>query len=115
MTTIGSEDGRNYARVNLRLVERKDRKRSQKEIERAIRTQLKPVPGIELAFGFDRPVWVNLLGPDPETLTALITDFSQKVAKGESAARVRRPTWRSSSSGERAAPATFPVLYEGRF
>ena len=81
MTTIGSEEGRNYARVNLRLAERKDRKRTQKEIERAIRTQLKPVPGIELAFGFDRPVWVNLLGPDPETLTTLITEFAQKVGK----------------------------------
>src|SRR5215467_10606723 len=80
MTTIGSDLGRNYARVNLRLVERKDRKRSQKEIERAIRAQLKPVPGVELAFGFDRPVWVNLLGPDPETLTTLITEFSHKVA-----------------------------------
>ncbi len=80
MTTVGSEEGRNYARVNLRLVERKDRKRSQKEIERAIRKQLKPVPGIELAFGFDRPVWVNLLGPDPETLTTLITEFAKKVA-----------------------------------
>ncbi len=81
MTTIGSEDGRNYARVNLKLTERKDRSRTQKEIERAIRKELKPVPGIELAFGFDRPVWVNLLGPDPETLTTLITEFSQKVAK----------------------------------
>jgi HAE1 family hydrophobic/amphiphilic exporter-1 len=81
MTTIGSEDGRNYARVNLKLAERKDRKRTQKEIERAIRTQLKPVPGIELAFGFDRPVWVNLLGPDPETLTTLINEFAQKVGK----------------------------------
>ena len=81
MTTIGTEEGRNYARVNLRLVDRKDRKRSQKEIERAIRAQLKPVPGVELAFGYDRPVWVNLLGADPETMTTLITEFAQKVAK----------------------------------
>ncbi|HET7032007.1 MAG TPA: efflux RND transporter permease subunit [Casimicrobiaceae bacterium] len=81
MTTIGTEEGRNYARVNLRLVDRKDRKRSQKEIERAIRTQLKPVPGVELAFGYDRPVWVNLLGADPETMTTLITEFAAKVAK----------------------------------
>jgi CzcA family heavy metal efflux pump len=79
MTTIGTEEGRNYARVNLRLVDRKERNRSQKEIERAIRAQLKPVPGIELAFGYDRPVWVNLLGPDPVTLTAIITEFSHKV------------------------------------
>jgi multidrug efflux pump subunit AcrB len=62
-------------------VDRNARSRSQKEIERAIRTELKPIPGIELAFGFDRPVWVNLLGPDPATLTDLIEKFAQKVAK----------------------------------
>ena len=81
MTTVGSEEGRNYARVNLKLAERADRARSQKEIERAIRAELKPIPGIEPAFGFDRAVWVNLLGPDPATMTALIGEFEQKVAK----------------------------------
>ncbi len=81
MATTGTEDGRNYARVNLKLVDRANRSRTQKELEKAIRTELKPIPGIELAFGFDRPVWVNLLGPDPETLTALIGEFAQKVAK----------------------------------
>ncbi len=81
MTTVGSTEGRNYGRVNLRLKERSQRKRSQKDIEAAIRKQLKPIPGIELAFGFDRPVWVNLLGPDPEQLTILINEFAQKVAK----------------------------------
>ncbi len=81
MTTIGTEEGRNYARVNLKLVDRSDRSRSQKELERAIRAELKPIPGIEVAFGFDRPVWVNLLGPDPQTLTDLIGQFAQTVAK----------------------------------
>jgi multidrug efflux pump subunit AcrB len=81
MTTVGTNDGRNYARINLRLTERSARNRTQKEIERAIRTTLKPIPGIELAIGFNRPVWVNLLGPDPETLTRLITQFSESVAK----------------------------------
>ena len=81
MTTVGSDEGRNYARVNLKLNERKDRKHSQKEIEALIRTELKPIPGIELAFGFNRPVWVNLLGPDPAMLTILIEEFAQKVAK----------------------------------
>ncbi len=80
MTTVGTEDGRNYARINLKLVERKDRAKSQKEIERAIRAALKPIPGIEPAFGFDRPVWVNLLGPDPETMTRLLNEFAAKVA-----------------------------------
>ena len=32
-------------------------------------------------MGYDRPIWVNLLGPDPETLTKLINEFAAKVAK----------------------------------
>jgi HAE1 family hydrophobic/amphiphilic exporter-1 len=81
MTTVGTEEGRNYARINLRLEDRKDRARTQKQIERAIRNALKPIPGIEPAFGFDRPVWVNLLGPDPETMTRLLNEFAARVAK----------------------------------
>jgi hydrophobic/amphiphilic exporter-1 (mainly G- bacteria), HAE1 family len=81
MTTVGSWDGRNYARVNLKLTERSDRGRSQKDLEQAIRTALKPIPGIELAVGYDRPIWVNLRGPDPDTLKQLINEFAVKVAK----------------------------------
>ena len=81
MTTVGTEEGRNYGRINLKLTDRTNRARSQKEIEKAIRAVLKPVPGIEGAFGFDRAVWVNLLGPDPGTLTVLINEFAQKVGK----------------------------------
>ncbi len=81
ITTVGTDEGRNYARVNLRLVEPKDRAQSQRAIEKDIRATLKPIPGIEGAFGFDRPVWVNLLGPDPETMTRLINEFAVKVAK----------------------------------
>ena len=81
MTTVGTQDGRNYARVNVRLTDRGARSRSQKDIETAIRTALKPVPGIELALGYDRPIWVNLLGPDPDTLKQLINEFADKVAR----------------------------------
>jgi multidrug efflux pump subunit AcrB len=81
MTTVGSWDGRNYARVNLRLTNRSERARSQKDLEKAIRAALKPIPGIELALGYDRPIWVNLLGPDPDTLKRLINEFADKVAK----------------------------------
>src|SRR4029450_4693604 len=49
MTTVGTEEGRNYGRVNLKLVDRADRKRSQKDLEQAIRGMLKAIPGIELA------------------------------------------------------------------
>jgi multidrug efflux pump subunit AcrB len=81
MTSVGTQDGRNYARVNLKLTSRGERARSQKDLERAIRDVLKPIPGIELAVGYDRPIWVNLLGPDPDTLKQLINEFAAKVAK----------------------------------
>ncbi|MGE5171012.1 MAG: efflux RND transporter permease subunit [Rudaea sp.] len=81
MTTVGTEDGRNYARINLKLVDASARARTQKDLERAIRTALRPIPGIELAFGFDRPIWFNLLGPDPETLAKLADEFAEKVAR----------------------------------
>lgn len=81
LTTVGTEEGRNYARVNLRLTDRSERARSQKDLERAIRQALKPIPGIELALGYDWPIWVNLVGPDPDTLKQLINEFAAKVAK----------------------------------
>ncbi|MEO5699857.1 MAG: efflux RND transporter permease subunit [Casimicrobiaceae bacterium] len=81
MTTVGTEEGRNYARVNLRLKPRTERARSQKDLERAIRAALRPLAGIELSVGFDRPIFVNILGPDPDTLSALMKDFAAKVAR----------------------------------
>ena len=81
MTQVGTEEGRNYARVNMKLVERHERKRSQKDLERDIRNALAPIAGIELTLGFMRPIWVNLLGPDPDTLSAIMRDFQARVAK----------------------------------
>jgi len=81
MTTVGTEDGRNYARVNLKLVDRAGRQRSQVQLERLIREALRPVPGIELAFGYDRPIWFNLLGPDSDTLSRIAKAFADKAAK----------------------------------
>ena len=81
MTTVGTEDGRNYARVNLKLVDRAHRARSQRDVETAIRATLKPIPGIELAIGYDRPIWFNLLGPDPDTLSRIAKEFSDRVAR----------------------------------
>ena len=81
MTTVGTDEGRNYARINLKLVDRTQRARSQKTLEREIRNALRPIAGIELTLGFNRPIWVNLLGPDPETLSSIMRDFQARVAK----------------------------------
>jgi len=81
MTTVGTDDGRNYARVNLKLTPRDQRARSQKEVEKAVREVLRPIAGIELTFGFNKPIFVNVLGPDPDTLSLLIAQLKEKVAK----------------------------------
>ena len=81
MTTVGTEEGRNYARINMKLTDRADRTRSQKELEGLIRNALLPIAGVELALGFNRPIWVNLLGPDPDTLSSIMRDFQSRVAK----------------------------------
>ncbi len=81
ITTVGTEDGRNYARVNMRLTPRGARARTQKDLEKAIRAALRPIPGIVPALGYDWPIWWNLLGPDPDTLKTLINQFAQEVAK----------------------------------
>ena len=49
MTTIGTDDGRNYARINLQLVDRSERARiAEGPREARSATALKPIPGIEL-------------------------------------------------------------------
>jgi len=119
MTTIGTDDGRNYARVNLKLVDRASRNRSQKEVERSIRAALKPIPGIEPAFGWDRAVWVNLLGPDPPTMTALIEEFSKKVAKVpgiadlEISEKAANPAWSIRLNNDVAADLGITVQQVG--
>jgi multidrug efflux pump subunit AcrB len=80
MTTVGTDEGRNYARINLRLVDRTEREATQKDLERAIRKALQPIPGIELTLGFNRPIFINILGPDPETLTRLANDLKARLA-----------------------------------
>ncbi len=80
ITTVGTDEGRNYARVNLKLTDRSRRALTQKDLERAIRKTLEPIPGIELSLGFNRPIWVNILGPDPAVLTQLAVDLKAKLA-----------------------------------
>ncbi len=81
MTTVGTDEGRNYARINLKLSDRTERARTQKDLEREIRKALRPIPGIELTLGFNRPIFINILGPDPVTLTRLAEDLKVRLAK----------------------------------
>jgi multidrug efflux pump subunit AcrB len=79
-TTVGTDQGKNTARINLKLVPRNERSRSQKQLEMAIRKRLEAVPGIELRVGWGGPIYVALLGNDDAAMQRVIDDFRKKVA-----------------------------------
>jgi len=80
-TGEGLATGRNQASLNITLSDRKERKRTQKEIEDAIRADIAKIPGIEVSVGFDRPIWITILGSDPEVLTQAAKDLVEKIKK----------------------------------
>jgi len=71
--------GRNQAVLNINLVDRSERRRTQKEVEDAIRADIARLPGIEVSVGNNKPVWVTLLGADSELLTQTANDFAAKL------------------------------------
>jgi len=73
--------GRGQATLNLTLVDRKDRKRTQKQVEDAIREQIARIPGLEVSVGFNKPIYVAILGNDPDGLIRIAQDFADKVKK----------------------------------
>jgi len=77
----GFSVGRNQASLNIGLVDRSERKRSQKEVEDAIREKIAKIPGIDVSVGFDRPIFVTILGSDPVVLARLSQDFAEQIRK----------------------------------
>jgi multidrug efflux pump subunit AcrB len=80
-TGTGFAIGRNQASIDIGMVERRQRTRSQKQIEDAIRAEIARIPGIEATLGFDRPIHVAILGTDPEGLIRVGQDFADEVRK----------------------------------
>jgi multidrug efflux pump subunit AcrB len=80
-TGEGLSTGRNQAALNITLTDRSERKRTQKEVEDAIRADIAKIPGIEVSVGFDRPIWITILGSDPEVLTQAAKDLVEKIKK----------------------------------
>jgi hydrophobe/amphiphile efflux-1 (HAE1) family protein len=80
-TWIGGAGQRNRAWLNIALTERKQRKRSQKQVEDALREAIQKIPGTDAAVGFNRPVYVAILGNDSEGLAKVATEFSEKIKK----------------------------------
>ena len=75
----GLSQGRNQASLNIGLKPRAERTRSQKQVEDAIRARLAKIPGIDVSLGFDRPIYVAVLGSDPEGLATITHDLAQRI------------------------------------
>ncbi|MCV2348345.1 efflux RND transporter permease subunit [Paucibacter sp. Y2R2-4] len=80
-TGEGMTTGRNQATLSISLVDKKERKRSQKEVEDAIRADIAKIPGVDASVGGDRAIWITLLGNDPQVLTQAANDLVAKIKK----------------------------------
>ena len=80
-TQIGGNGQRNQASLHIALKDRQDRSRSQKQVEDAMRELIAKIPGTDASVGFERPVYVAILGSDPEGLAREATAFAEKVKK----------------------------------
>ncbi len=77
----GLQVGRNQAVLNIGLVERARRARSQKQVEDAIRAEIAKIAGIEVSVGFDRPIYVAVLGNDSQALARVASDLAEQMKK----------------------------------
>jgi multidrug efflux pump subunit AcrB len=80
-TYVGTDTGRNSANINIKLTDRKDRKRTQNEVEADIRKRLSVIPGTELSVGWNRPIYVGVLGPDQAVIDQLTVALSERIKK----------------------------------
>jgi len=79
IATAGTWDGRNAAQINLKLTDRKlTKRRSQKELEQAIRARLQPIAGISLSVGW-KPIYIAFLGQDESKLDAVARKVMDKM------------------------------------
>ena len=80
ITTVGGENGSNTALVNLKLTDRKlTHRRLQKDLEKSIRERLKPIAGIELSVGQDKPIFIAILGQDEGKLDGVAQQVMKKM------------------------------------
>jgi multidrug efflux pump subunit AcrB len=83
VTQVGTDEGKNYARIMLRLTDLKDGPRpSQKDVEKTVRERLSHMAGLETKIqGNNQPVFISILGPDTGKLTQLSEELMAKLAK----------------------------------
>jgi HAE1 family hydrophobic/amphiphilic exporter-1 len=83
VTTVGTDEGRNYARVRVLLKDKLlfDRP-PQKQIEEQVRNRLSTMAGLSLTVqGQNQPVVISILGPENSKLTELSQELMARLAK----------------------------------
>ncbi len=78
-TGVGTDGAKNTGRINLKLVPRSQRDRSQKQLEQAIRQRLASIPGIDMRVGWGGPIYVALLGNNDAAMQRVINDLRQRI------------------------------------
>jgi multidrug efflux pump subunit AcrB len=74
------DNSRNTGNLSIQLVKPGERRRTQKQVEEAIRKAIAPIPGVDVSLG-ERPIYIALLGPDPKVLDTEVLKLAEKVAK----------------------------------
>jgi len=78
-TTVGGGN-RNEAELLVKLTDaKKTGRRPQTEVEQAVRERLKRIAGIELSVGFNKPIWINLIGPASAELPQLLDGIMANI------------------------------------
>jgi hydrophobic/amphiphilic exporter-1 (mainly G- bacteria), HAE1 family len=70
---------KNGAWFGLELTEKEDRKRSQQQLDDAIRTRLQSIAGLDIRVGWNRPIQVYVMGPDVRELDRISKEAVAKL------------------------------------
>ena len=80
-TTVGTDNGRNTADINLKLVDNKVfKRRSQKAIEKDLRQRVSQIAGLELSVGWGKPIYIAILGAEADKLQSVVDVVMTKLA-----------------------------------
>ena len=77
----GGGRGKNNGWINVILKPRKERTRSQKELEDVARDAVKGIAGMNVSVGWNKPVQVSFVGPDATMLKQLSEQFVERLEK----------------------------------
>ncbi|MDQ2823347.1 MAG: efflux RND transporter permease subunit [Pseudomonadota bacterium] len=76
---VGTNDGRNVAQVNVKLTDvKKTHRRSQQDMEKAIRERVAPIAGITMSLD-NKPIFIAILGRDEAKLDYVAHKLMDKM------------------------------------